>query len=181
MNAQTAAAATYHASYGARYDARWNPAGWNKPGRIGPAAPYAAWAFALLALLCLPSLARSAEMATRSVARGKHLFETICAQCHSLDQNHAAPALRNVLGRTAGKAPGYFYSEALGASTLVWNRARLKAWLTDPEKVVPGQEMNFHLDQPRDREAVVAYLAAVSSQGPKRQIPQPRSQPNPGN
>lgn len=113
----------------------------------------------LLAVSCMPVYAQSASP---SVVRGKALFESICVRCHSLDENRAAPALRTVVGRTAGKYPDYFYSEALESATHVWDRAKLKAWLTDPEKVVPGQEMKFHLDKDRDRDDVVAYLVSLS-------------------
>ena len=142
------------------------------------------WAIALLALLCLPSLAQPVPSATQSVARGKAVFESICVNCHSLDANHAGPALRNVVGRTAGKASDYFYSEALESATHVWDRAKLKAWLTDPEKVVPGQEMKFHLDKERDRNDVVAYLASLSRRSALQPLSQPLphliSQPTPG-
>jgi len=58
-----------------------------------------------------------------------------------------ADTLRNqtdVLGRPAGKAAGYFYSEAMAAATHVWDRPKLKAWLTNLEDVA-------------------AYLASLSS------------------
>lgn len=87
--------------------------------------------------------------------------------CHALDTNRAGPALRGVVGRAAGKATDFFYSEALESATHVWDKVKLKAWLTNPESVVPGQEMNFHLDVARDREDVVAYLASL----PKRSQP----------
>ena len=57
------------------------------------------------------------------------------------------PRVAYVVGRPAGKVPDHFYSEAQESATHVWDRAKLKAWLTDPEKVVPGQEMKFHLDK----------------------------------
>ena len=89
-----------------------------------------------------------------------------------------------MVGRPAGKAPDYFYSEALESATHVWDRAKLKAWLTDPEKVVPGQEIKFHLDKERDRDDVVAYLASLSRRGPSQVLSQklshPISQPTPG-
>jgi cytochrome c len=98
----------------------------------------------------------------QSVARGQALFESRCVACHSLDANRVGPALRGVLGRTAGKAKDYFYSEAMTAATHVWDAPKLKAWLTNPENVVPGQAMNYRLDNADDREDVVAYLASVS-------------------
>ncbi len=114
---------------------------------------------AWLALACMPGWAQSPS---QSVRRGQTVFESICINCHALDTNRAGPALRTVVGRTAGKAPGYFYSEPMESATHVWDKAKLKAWLTNPESVVPGQEMNFHLDTDKDRDDVVAYLASLS-------------------
>ncbi len=119
----------------------------------------------VLALVCLPAFAQSGGL---SVNRGQALFESKCMTCHALDTNRAGPALRTVVGRPAGKAPGYFYSEAMESATHVWDRAKLKAWLTNPEKVVPGQEMNFHVDSARDRDDVVAYLASLSRRIPAK-------------
>ncbi len=120
-----------------------------------PTNPTVLLAGVVLALLCVPASAQS-------VSRGQALFESKCTTCHALDANRAGPALRTVVGRPAGKAPDYFYSEAMESATHVWDKAKLKAWLTNPENVVPGQEMNFHLDSPRDRDDVIAYLASLS-------------------
>ncbi|MFM2252278.1 MAG: hypothetical protein RJB68_615 [Pseudomonadota bacterium] len=97
-----------------------------------------------------------------SVSRGQQLVESRCFGCHSVDSNRIGPALGGVVGRKAGKAEGYDYSKALAAATHIWTVVGLKAWLTDPEKVVPGQEMNYRLDLAQDREDVVAYLATLS-------------------
>ena len=112
----------------------------------------------LLAGLMLPVAAQPV-----GVARGQALFESRCVACHSLDANRVGPALRTVVGRTAGKAPDYVYSEAMAAATHTWNREKLTAWLTNPETVVPGQAMNYRLDLPQDRDDVVAYLASLAS------------------
>lgn len=114
-----------------------------------------AWAFAG------PALAQAQEMVP-SVSRGQQLVESRCFGCHSVDSNRIGPALGGVVGRKAGKAEGYDYSKALAAATHTWTVAGLKAWLTDPEKVIPGQEMNYRLDLAQDREDVVAYLATLS-------------------
>ncbi len=111
---------------------------------------------AVLACHALPAAAQSLE-------RGQALFESRCVACHSLDENRVGPALRTVLGRHAGTASGYFYTEAMAAAKHVWDRPKLKAWLTNPEDVVPGQGMNYRLDLPQDREDVVAYLASLSA------------------
>ena len=38
---------------------------------------------------------------------------------------------------------GYAYSPALKASGLTWDRQTLDAWLTSPQKKVPGTKMPF--------------------------------------
>ena len=108
----------------------------------------------LLVCHAMPAVAQSVE-------RGQALFESRCTGCHSLDHNRVGPALRSVVGRPAGTASGYFYSEAMAAAKHVWDRPKLKVWLTDPESVVPGQGMNYQLEGKQDREDVVAYLASL--------------------
>ncbi len=117
----------------------------------------------LFCALLLGLLGLSAGAQAQSVARGQALFESRCVACHSLDANRVGPALRGVVGRTAGKAKDYFYSEAMAGATQVWDVPQLKAWLTNPEAVVPGQDMNYRMDIPQDRDDVVAYLASVSA------------------
>ena len=106
----------------------------------------------------------SAHAQTGSPARGQMIFESRCVACHSLDANRVGPALGTVVGRVAGKAPDYFYSQALGAATHVWSRDKLLAWLTNPESLVPGQAMGYRVDMPEDRQDVVAYLASLPQQ-----------------
>jgi cytochrome c len=121
---------------------------------------------ALAISMALPALSQAQAMVP-DATRGQQLVESRCFACHSLDANRVGPALRGVVGRKAGKAEGYFYSRALTAATHTWTEAGIKAWLTDPEKVVPGQEMNYHLDKAQDREDVVAYLASLSKRAHK--------------
>jgi len=108
------------------------------------------------------ALVAGAHAQTGSVAKGQMIFESRCVACHSLDANRVGPALGTVVGRVAGKAPDYFYSQALGAATHVWDRNKLLAWLTNPESVVPGQAMGYRVEMPEDRQDVVAYLASLS-------------------
>ncbi|MBC7620282.1 MAG: c-type cytochrome [Candidatus Saccharibacteria bacterium] len=81
----------------------------------------ARWARALPRLALVLCTAASAQ----SVKRGQVLFEAHCVACHALDINRAGPALRGVVGRAAGKAPDFFYSEALESATHVWDTTQL--------------------------------------------------------
>jgi cytochrome c len=92
--------------------------------------------------------------------RGKALYESRCAGCHSLDQDRIGPRHRGLIGRKAGAVPGFEYSPALRASRIVWSSQTLDAWLSNPERLIPGQRMNYSVADAADRAALVAYLEA---------------------
>ena len=112
-----------------------------------------------VALLALASGA--AVHADPQLVRGRALYESRCGACHSVDSHRVGPSHQGVVGRKAGSAPGYAYSDALKNSRLVWNPANLQAWLAGPEAVIPGQAMGYSLGDAREREDVVAYLASL--------------------
>jgi cytochrome c len=108
--------------------------------------------------------------ATLSVAQtvtmpppGETLFKQQCGTCHSVvksDGERAGPSLFGVVGRTAGKLPGFNYSPALKSSTLVWSATTLDHWLTDSNTAVPGSYMNYRQADAAKREQIIAYLAS---------------------
>jgi nitrite reductase (NO-forming) len=94
------------------------------------------------------------------VAEGRQVFRK-CQACHSLQpgKNGVGPSLANIVGEKAGAAPGYNFSPAMKASNLTWNAETLDAYLSDPQKVVPGNKMPFPgLKTERERNAVIALL-----------------------
>ena len=91
---------------------------------------------------------------------GKVLYQS-CSSCHSIDENDIGPKHRGVVGRKAGSVPDYAYSPALKASGIVWDKANLNRWLTNPSDMVPGTKMYFFLKEPQDRADVIAYLAEL--------------------
>jgi cytochrome c len=103
----------------------------------------------------------SASASAQSVERGRAVYKEHCAGCHSVDAHREGPSHRGVVGRRAGALKDYEYSPALQSSKLLWTRATLKAWLTDPEALIPGQTMDYSLDDAQEREDVVAYLATL--------------------
>ncbi len=119
----------------------------------------------LVAALCAFSTAstqaQTASAAKPSAERGLAIYTAKCIACHSVDENRVGPAHAGVVGRRAGKAKDYEYSEALNKSNIVWSRNKLQAWLTDPEKLIPGQRMGYRLSLPQERADVVAYLATL--------------------
>ena len=91
-------------------------------------------------------------------ARGQAIFEKQCSGCHSQDKNKEGPKLRDVFGRTSGTAAGYEYSSALKKAAIVWDQSSLDKWLADPDKLVAGNNMDFELDKPQERQDLISFL-----------------------
>jgi len=93
---------------------------------------------------------------------GKTVFAQ-CAACHTLDGDSAvAPTLKGVFGRKAGSVAGFRYSRAMKNAQIVWDEKTIDAYITDPQKVVPGNLMPFSgLPKAEDRAAVIAYLKSA--------------------
>lgn len=116
------------------------------------------FAAAALAALLVPPVHAGGD-----AAAGKVLYAARCAACHSLQFNSVGPTHRNLIGRRAGTAPGYAYSPALQASTVVWGEETLSRWLADPEKFIPGQRMFISIPDAKERADIVAYLQLVAA------------------
>jgi cytochrome c len=115
-------------------------------------------ASALSAGLYLLLLAACASAQAPDSTRGKELYESRCAGCHSLDHDRIGPRHAGLFGRKAGSVAGFDYSTALRGSRIVWDGKTLDAWLADPERLIPGQRMNYSVPGPADRAALIAYL-----------------------
>ncbi len=102
-------------------------------------------------------MAASAQ-AGGDVKHGQELYSSRCFACHSIDANRVGPAHRGVFGRKAGSVADYDYSPALKKSTVIWNEKTLDRWLTDPEKLIPGQKMGYSVSDAKDRADLIAYL-----------------------
>ena len=95
-------------------------------------------------------------------ANGKELFEKRCGGCHALDRDKEGPRLGGVYGRTSGSIDAFQYSEALRKAKIVWKEDTLERWLTDTEKLVPDNDMTFHVEKADERREIIAYLKQTS-------------------
>ncbi len=91
-------------------------------------------------------------------ADGKNLFEKRCTGCHSPDRDKEGPHLRGVFGRPAGSVPSFGYSDALKNARFTWDAHLLDRWLTDPDQLVPENNMAFRVPNAEERAAIIAYL-----------------------
>jgi cytochrome c len=94
--------------------------------------------------------------------RGEQVFEKRCTGCHAMEQSREGPRLKGVFGRTSGTVAGFAYSPALIHARIVWNESTLEQWLTDPDTLVPGNNMDFHVARPQERRDLIMYLKQAS-------------------
>ena len=113
-----------------------------------------------LPLIGLLALCRGPAIAAGDPAKGKAVYAQRCGSCHSIEYNGTGPAHRGLLGRKAGTVPDFAYSTALKSSSVTWSAETLNAWLSDPEKFIPGQKMWISVPDPVERQDVIAYLQA---------------------
>ena len=101
-------------------------------------------------------------------ARGLRVFDA-CAACHSLqpDQNMTGPSLADLWNRKAGSLPSFTrYSPALISANIVWNDKTLDDWITDPQHLVPGNEMTFAgIKDAHQRADLLAFLKEATQPG----------------
>lgn len=90
--------------------------------------------------------------------RGQTLYQAMCASCHSIDYNGVGPAHKGLFDSKAGSHIDYTYSAAVKSSDIVWNEKTLDKWLSNPEKLIPGQKMGFMVPAAKDRADLIAYL-----------------------
>ena len=113
--------------------------------------------------------------------KGEQVFKQ-CMTCHRIGpdaKNMVGPVLTGVIGRQAGTAPGFAYSDLnkhSGENGLVWNEdlifqylpdpnAFLKKFLTDKGKadIATGStKMAFKLANEQQRKDVIAYIKTFS-------------------
>ena len=96
---------------------------------------------------------------------GATLFKQQCATCHTTnlsDPVRQGPSLFKIVGRPAGKIDGFHYSAGFAKADFVWDEARLDAWLTNPQEMIPGAVMAYRQSKPEARAAVIAYLKELN-------------------
>lgn len=104
----------------------------------------------------------AAAQTTGDPVKGKAVFGQ-CAMCHSATagKNGVGPSLFGVVGRTAGTVPGFSYSAAMKAAG-PWTAEKLDAYVTAPQKIVPGTAMPYAgLKDATKRADLIAYLKTL--------------------
>jgi cytochrome c len=103
-----------------------------------------------------------------NATRGQRVFNA-CAACHSLqpDQNMTGPSLAGLWNRKAASVASFSrYSPALKSANIVWNDKTLDDWITDPQHLVPGNQMTFPgIKDARQRADLLTFLKEATQPG----------------
>ena len=119
--------------------------------------------FKACAKICAPLFALFIVPHTAVAAPpGEAAFQQRCAMCHSMapGPGKMGPPLNGIVGRKAGSAAGFPYSPTMKSSKIVWDRAKLDAYLKDPSAFMPGTRMVIRVPDGAVRKAIVDHLAA---------------------
>ena len=124
----------------------------------------------LVLLLALAGCGRQADeskiddAASGDAIAGKKVFST-CANCHQVGPSARGgfgPQLNGIIGRRAGATSDYRYSAAMKDAGFVWTEDKLRAFLQDPDAVVPGNKMRFFgIRSEREMQDLLAYLRSL--------------------
>ncbi len=120
----------------------------------------------LAALVAIRADAIGQEPVARSAAEqdGQLAFNNVCRTCHTLKEgdNRLGPNLYKIVGRKAGSLPNYSYSDAMKGADLVWDRATLDRYMSNPDQVVPGNNMKPYggVASAEERAKIIAFLEA---------------------
>lgn len=124
-----------------------------KAGWLAAALAGAAW-------VALVSFAAD-EAGVCDQARGQQVFVK-CQPCHTAEvggPHVVGPNLHGVIGRRAGTAPGFTYSQAFRAADFTWDREKLDRYLDDPAAFVDSNWMPFTgLKRSEDRRDIICFL-----------------------
>ncbi|MBN9248721.1 MAG: c-type cytochrome [Hyphomicrobium sp.] len=74
---------------------------------------------------------------------GQEAFNNNCRTCHSWKKgdNRLGPNLNAIIGRKAGAAEGFGYSEAMKNSGITWDEGSLDKFIANPNGFLPNNNM----------------------------------------
>ncbi|MNE49843.1 Cytochrome c2 [compost metagenome] len=121
---------------------------------------------AIQAILALSIVPISSTSLADDLSLSERLTKNHCSVCHTFQKdepNGQGPNLFGIVGRKAGSAPGFSYSQGfiLAMRGRVWSSELLDAWLADTQQVAPGNAMTYFQSDAEKRSKIVRYLESL--------------------
>jgi cytochrome c len=117
------------------------------------------------AMLIVKTAAAQMPLPAAKPPDGATLFKQQCATCHATNLSEPVrqgPPLFKIVGRRAGTDESFHYSAGFAKADFIWDDARLDAWLTNPQEVIPGAVMAYRQSRPETRATIIAYLKELN-------------------
>jgi cytochrome c len=104
--------------------------------------------------------------ADKDVSGGEQLYAQ-CMGCHSPGWHRTGPRHCDLIGRRAGSAEGFEFTQAMQDSGIIWTQATLDDFLKAPLDIVPGTSMGFAgITSARERQQLINYLSQLNKDNP---------------
>ena|ERR1700744_390695 len=113
--------------------------------------------------LVVASAIVSASAAHAQAPAAPPLF-AVCQACHESTKDagpSVGPNLFGVGGRKAGSTKDFDYSDAMKNSTIVWSSDTLTAFITDPNKTIPNNKMDYSGADAATAKQIADYLMTL--------------------
>ena len=121
--------------------------------------------------IAAPTASPGQAVAIGDPEAGAEVYRRECASCHQIGEgatHRIGPQLNHIFDRGAGSHDDFRYSSALerqGRDGLVWDLARLHAFIENPRALVSGTRMSYRgLKDEERRSDLIAYLRGFSDQ-----------------
>ena len=95
---------------------------------------------------------------------GRQVFDQRCRTCHGGTARAdlpLGPSLAGIVGRRAGTGASGIHSRPVMDSGIVWDRASLRRFLSNPQREIPGTLMAGSATNRAELESVLDYLETL--------------------
>jgi cytochrome c len=115
--------------------------------------------------LALAGVVGAAAAEDDQVQAGRQVFERRCRTCHggtATADIPIAPSLAGIVGSRAGTGASGVHSRPVMDSGIVWDRASLRRFLSNPQREIPDSLMAaFRVTDPAELETLLDYLETL--------------------
>lgn len=114
--------------------------------------------------LALAGIVGAAAADEDQAQAGRQVFDQRCRNCHggtAPADFPIGPSLTGIVGRRAGTGASGIHSRPVMDSGIVWDRASLRRFLSNPQREIPGTLMAVSVTNRAQLESLLDYLETL--------------------